>query len=67
MQLYISDVNACETANMLKLSDNKTERIIVASKTTKYLHNLRTSITFSISLIPFKQFVRNFGLIILSS
>ena len=45
MQLCISDVKAWPTANMLNLSDNKTELMLVTSKRTKHLHNLPTSIT----------------------
>ena len=45
MQSCISDVNARETANMLKRNDNKTELMLVTSRRTKHLHNLLTSFT----------------------
>ena len=48
--------------NMLKLNDNKTELMLVASKRTKHLHNLPTCITISNVQIPFKQSVKNLGL-----
>ena len=62
MQSRIGDVNAWETANMLKLIDNKTELMLVTSSRTKHLHNLPTSITKDNSQIPFKQSVKNLGL-----
>ena len=62
MQSRISDVKAWATANMLKLNDNKTEQMLVTSKTTKHLHNLPTSITIGNAQIPFKQSVKNLGL-----
>ena len=46
---------------MLKLSDNKTELMLVTSKRTKHLHNLPTSITIGNAQIPFKQSVKNLG------
>ena len=61
MQSCVSDVKALATANMLKLNDNKTELMLVTSKRTKHLHNLRTSITIGNAQIPFKQSVRNLG------
>ena len=61
MQSCISDVKAWATANMLKLNDNKTELMLVASKRTTHLHNLPTSITMGNAQIPFKQPVKNFG------
>ena len=42
IQSCISDVNACATANMPKLNDNKIELMLVTSKGTKHLHNLPT-------------------------
>ena len=45
IQSCICDVNACATANMLKLSDNKTKLMRVTSKIPKHPHNLPTSIT----------------------
>ena len=62
MQSCISEVNAWATENMLRLSDNKTELMLVTSKRTKYLHNLPTSYTIGNAQIPFKQSVKNSGL-----
>ena len=62
MQSCISDVKAWATANMLKLNDNKTELMLVASKGTKHLHNLPTSITIGNAKIPFEQSVRIWAL-----
>ena len=62
MQSCISDFKAWATANMLTLNDNKTELMLVTSKTTKHLHNLPTSITIGDAQIPFKQSVNNVGL-----
>ena len=59
MQSCISDVNAWATANMPKLSDNKTKNMHVTSKITKHLHNLPTSVTIGNAQIPFKQSVKN--------
>ena len=61
MQSCISDVKAWATANMLKLSDNKTELMLVTSKRTKNLHDLPTSITIGNAQISFKQSVKNWG------
>ena len=47
---------------MLKLNDNKTELTLVASKRTKHLHNLPTSITIGNAQIPFKQSLKNLHL-----
>ena len=58
----ISDIKAWETENMSKPNDNKTELIIVASKRTKHLHNLPTSITICNAQIPFKLSMKNLGL-----
>ena len=41
----MSDVKSLATANMLKLNDNKTELMLVASNGNKHLHTLPTSIT----------------------
>ena len=57
--IYISDVKAWATANMLKLNDSKTEIMLVTSKRSKHLHNLPTSITIGNAQIPFKQSVKN--------
>ena len=46
---------------MLKLNDNKTELMLVASKSTKHLHNLPTSITIGNSQIPLRQSMKNLG------
>ena len=54
MLSYISNVKAWETANMLKLNDNKTELMLVTSKRTKHLLTLPTSITIGNAQIPFK-------------
>ena len=61
MQSCICYVNAWATANMLKLSYNKTELMLVTSKRTKHLHDLATSITMGNVQIPFKQSVKNLG------
>ena len=61
MQSCMSDVKAWATANMLELNGNKTELMLVASKRTKHLHNLPTSITMGNAQIPFKQTVKNLG------
>ena len=61
IQSCISDVKACATANMHKLSDNKTELMLVTSKRSKHLNNLPTSITIGNAQIPFKQSMRNLG------
>ena len=61
MQSCICDVKAWATANMLKLSDNKTELMLVISKRTKHLHSLPTSITIGIAQITFKKSVKNLG------
>ena len=47
---------------MLKLSDNKTELMLVTSTKTKHLHNLPTSITMDNAQITFKHSVKNLGL-----
>ena len=57
----ICDLNAWATVYMLKLSDNKTELMLVISKRTKHLHKLPTSITIGNAQIPFKQSVKNLG------
>ena len=59
MQSCMSDVYACETANMLTLNDNNTELMRVTSNRTRHLHNLPTSIAIGNAQIPFKQLVRN--------
>ena len=61
MQSCIGDVKDWETANMLMLSDNNSELMLVTSKGTKYHHNLPTSITIGNAQIPFKQSVKNLG------
>ena len=61
MRSCIGHVKALATANMLKLNDNKTELMLVTTKTTKHLHNLPTSITIGNALIPFIQSVKNWG------
>ena len=61
MQSCIGDLNASATTNMLKPNDNKTELMLVTSKTTKHLHYLPTSITIGNAQIPFKQSVKNLG------
>ena len=60
-KIYISDVKAWATANMLKLNDNKTELMLVTSKRTKHLHRLPTSITKGNAQIPFKKSMKNLG------
>ena len=45
---------------MLKISENKTELMLVTSGRTKHLHNIPTSITIGNAQIPFKQSVKNF-------
>ena len=65
MQPCMGDVKAWATANMhYKLNDNKTELMLVTSKRTQHLQNLPTSITILNAQIPFKQSVKNFGLIL---
>ena len=61
MQSCISDVNVWATAEMLKLSDNKTELMLVTSNRTKHLHSLPTSISIGNAQIPFKKSVKNLG------
>ena len=61
MQSCICDVKVWATANMLRLSDNKTELMLVTSKWTKHLHNLPTSIIIGNAQIPFKHYVKNLG------
>ena len=63
-QSCVGDVNAWATANMIKLNDNKTELMLVTSKRTKHHHNLPTSITIGNTQIPFKQAVKNLGIIL---
>ena len=55
MQSCICDVKAWATANMLKRNDNKTDLMLVTSKTTKHLNSLPTSITIGNAQIPFKS------------
>ena len=45
MQSCIRDARALATSNMLTLNDNKTELMLVTSKSSKHLHSLPTSIT----------------------
>ena len=59
MQSCINDVKARATANMLKLNDNKTELMLVASKRTRHLHNLPTSITIGNAQVTFNKSVKN--------
>ena len=61
IQSCISDVKAWATANMPKLNDSETELMLVTSKRSKHLHNIRTSITIGNAQIPFKQSVKNLG------
>ena len=58
----ISDVKSWETANMLKLNDNKTELMLVTSKRTVHLHNLSASITIGNAQFPIKHSEKNIGL-----
>ena len=46
---------------MLKLSDNKTELMLVTSKRTNHLHSLPSSITMGNAQIPLRQSVKNLG------
>ena len=46
---------------MLKLNENKTELMLVTSKSIRNLHNLPTSITIGNAKIPLKQSVKKFG------
>ena len=62
MQSCICDVNTCATANMLKLNDNKTELMLVTSKSSEHLHSLPTSIIFVNAKIPFKHSEKKLGL-----
>ena len=59
MESFISDVKAWATANMLKLTDNKTELMLVNSKGTKHFHILPTSSTIGNAKIIFEQSVEN--------
>ena len=59
MQSCIDDVKAWATANMLKLNDNKTELMLVASKRTRHLHSLPTSITIGNAQVAFNKSVKN--------
>ena len=61
MQSCMSNAKVWATSNMLTPNDNKTELMLVASKRTKHLHNLPTSITIGNARIPFKQSVKNLG------
>ena len=47
---------------MLKHNDNKTYLTLVASKRTKHLHSIPTSITIGNTKILFKQLVKYLGL-----
>ena len=49
---------------MPKLNDNKTELMLVTSKSTMHLNNLPTSITIGNTQITFKQTVMNLGFIL---
>ena len=60
----MSDVKAWATANMLKLNDSKTELMLVTTKRYKHLHNRPTSITMGNTQFPFKQSVKNLGLML---
>ena len=60
MQSCISDVKAWATANMLKLND-KTELMLDASKRTKHLHTIPSSITIGNTQITLNQSVKNLG------
>ena len=62
IQTCICDDKAWATANMLKLSDNKSELMHVTPERTKHLHDLPTSITIGNAQVPFKQSVNNLGL-----
>ena len=62
MQSCISDVKAWATANMLKINDNKTELMLVASKRNKHLHDLPTSITIGNAQGSLRKSVKNLGL-----
>ena len=62
MQSCIFDVKTWATVNMLRHNGNKTELMLVTSKSTKHLYNLLTSISIGNTQIPFKQSVKNFGI-----
>ena len=55
MQSCRNYAKAWESANILKLNDNKTEFMLVTSKRTKHLHSLPASITIGNAQIPFKH------------
>ena len=57
MQSCVSYIKALATASMLRLNDD----MLVASRRTKQLHDLPTSITIGNAQIPFKQSVKNLG------
>ena len=61
MQSCILDVKVWATANMLRLNDNKSKLIHVASKRTRQFHNLPAPITIGNAQIPFKQSVSYLG------
>ena len=61
VQSCISDVKAWASVNMLKLNDDKTELMPVASEKSKHLHSLPTSITICNAQIAFRQSVKNLG------
>ena len=58
-QSCIGDDKAWETAKMLKHNANKTELMLVTSKSTKHVHNLPTSITIGNAQFSSKQSVKN--------
>ena len=59
IQSCIWNVKAWAPANMPKLDDNKTELMLVTSKSTMHLNNLPTSITIGKTQITFKHSVMN--------
>ena len=61
MQSCIGDVKVWSAVNMLKLIDNKTQFMLVTSKSTNHLFNLPTSHTIGNAQITFKQSVMNLG------
>ena len=64
MQSCIGDVKDSATANMLKLSDNKTELMHVTSSKTKHLHTLPSTISIGNAQITFKQSEKNLDFIL---
>ena len=57
MYSCISDIEACATANMAELNDNKRELMLVTPIGTKHIYSL----PISTNQIAFKQSAKNLG------